>query len=241
MKGLIYEGFLRYRKFFLISGIIMTVLTAAAILIAYPNDNPETVNTARSVFILGEVFSISLAGEWSAKNLEENIKSRFADMAIAGGISKNAFVMAELLKNLLSTVIGLAICLAANGIAFTADNIIAGEYNLWDISFIKLTAVLAAIFGVIEFINCPLVIKFKSAEKAGITMCLSIGLIVIMPLTIFFNLHKDNVNEEVSLQDMLGCFMNKPYSIPLIIGAAAVIYAISYTIMLKRVKRGDVC
>lgn len=241
MRGMLYESFLLNRKWFFFAGIIAAIGTAVcAIMIANPNRTPESVGVAGAIFIAVLALSITVCSEWLGRHLESNLKCRFVDVTLAGGISKNRFVMSLMAENLISLVIGFLMCLAMNGVIAVTDKAVGGDIPFWDVFYIKLAVAIALLVGVFDFISYPLIIKFKSAEKAGLTIGVVLGFAILL-FMLPFNWYKYNVSEEINLIDPLRKFMDAPYFIPVIIGAAAVIYAIVYAVLLNRVKKGDVC
>lgn len=242
MKGILYEGFLLNRMQFFVAGIIAALgTTVCAIMIANPNKTVELMSLANVIFFAVLALSITVCSEWTGRHLENNLKCRFVDVTLAGGITKNRFVLSLMLENLISMAIGFLMCLAMNGVIAVVDKAVGGDIPFWDVFYIKLAVVIALFIGAFDFISYPLIIKFKSGEKAGITMALVFGFAGILPLMLFLGWYKHNVSEEINLIEPLKKFMDTPYFIPVIIGAAAVIYAIVYVVLLNRVKRGDVC
>lgn len=241
MKGILYEGFLLNRKWYYAAGIIAAVGTAVcAILIANPNRNADLMGMAGAIFIAVLALSVTVCGEWLGRHLESNLKCRFVDVTLAGGISKNGFVMSLMAESIISMAISFLMCLAMNGVIAVTDKIVGGDVQFWDVFYIKLAAVFTLFVGAVEFISYPLIIKFKNAEKAGLTIGLVFGFALLL-IEVGFNWYKYNVDEQTDVFELLAEFVKAPYFIPVIIGAAAVIYAIVYAVLLNRVKRGDVC
>ena len=82
----------------------------------------------------------------------------------------------------------------------------------------------------------PLTITTKSAEKAGLIIGVCLGFGLILP----FNLLAAAINDGSAWSGFFS-LIGKPWLPWAVLGAAAVIYAVVYLIMLARVKRGDVC
>ncbi len=230
MKGLLYGNFLLNKSWFIISGIVMAVGVFVTAVLC--NIDPGS-GVGQFGLTITEVVVITICVEWLGRNLESNLKSRFADYALAGGISKGQFVTSELLKNLISIGIGFAMCVVTQLVLNVFDR---GLFSLENVR----NAVLYALFvGAVEWICAPVVINLKSAEKAGLLVGIVLGFGVVMPvgaLIMIFLAGKD---------ETLGEYIMRVFAEPwfgwAFVGVCAAIYAIFYFVLLRRVKRGDVC
>lgn len=240
MRGLLYEGFLLNRKWFLVAGIVAVLGTFVCVLLI-SGSNPSLMGIANILFIVSEILTSVLCAEWLDRHLEKDLKCRFVDVTLAAGISKNMFVLSELVKNLITIAIGFVMCLAMNGIIFAADKIIGSEIPFWNVFYIKLALVFALFVGIIDFVAFPLVISLKSAEKAGLIIGLFFGFGIIFPLMLLFNYLNGDLGESNIVLTKIYEFLDAPYFLPVVFGVAVLIYAIFYVITLNRVKRGDVC
>lgn len=240
MRGLLYESFLLNRKWFLVAGIVAVLGTFVCVLLI-SGSNPNLMGIANILFIVSETLTSVLCAEWLDRNLEKDLKCRFVDVTLAAGISKNMFVLSELVKNLITISIGFVMCLAMNGIVFAADKIIGSEVPFWDVFYIKLALVFALFVGIIDFVAFPLIINLKSAEKAGLIIGLVFGFGIIMPLMLVYFYLNPESGETHPFLEATYKFLDAPYFLPAVLGVAALIYAIFYVITLKRVKWGDVC
>lgn len=242
MKGILYEGFLLNRKWFLAAGIIAALgtLTCAA-MIAVSDKDPVLTGTTNVIFIVVLALTTVMCAEWLDRHLESNLKCRFVDVTLAGGISKSGFVMSLMLENLITTAISFLMCLAMNGVMFVTDKAVGGEVPFWDVFYIKLAVLLALFAGIVDFISLPLVIELKSAEKAGLVIGIIFGFGIVLPGMIIYNYLNPEPGKFGVFLEMIYKFLDAPYFYPAVIGAAAVIYAVFYVITLNRVKRGDVC
>lgn len=232
MKGILYGNFLLNRKWFLWAGITAALGTAVCAVLLFVLDNdPENMSLICNIFIFLQIVVLALCEEWLARNLEANIKCRFTDYTLAGGISKNKFVLSELVKNVLAMGIGLAMCLAMLGVMCLLD----GSFR--DIGFVEFLVIVSVLVSVVDWVLLPLVIKLKSAEKAGIVVGLILGFGIVMPIMTVFRMF-DN---ELNLLDIIMNAIASKWFFPASIGVCAALYAIFYAIILHRVKRGDVC
>ena len=220
------------RKWFLAAGITAVFCTAACVILLFTLEKtPENAQIIGTFFIMSEIIVLALCGEWHARNLEQNIKCRFTDYTLASGISKNMFVLSELLKNLITVVIGFTMCAAMNGVMGAFDS------SFWSIDDIKFLIAATLLISVVNWILIPLVIKLKSAEKAGVVVGLVLGFGVVCPLMIMFKVLDNGADVLAALMDLV----NKAWFFPAFLGACAALYAIFYAIILHRVKWGDVC
>ena len=229
MKGLLYESILLNRRWFLASGIIAALCTATfSLLLPNADSDHEIVNTLGMMYIFIALMVMVFCSEWTSRHLENNIKCRFADITLAAGITKNTFVLAEFLKIVISVTAGFAMCMAMTGII----NIF--ESGFFNSGKVKLLSALA-VFGILtEWAIIPLVIKFKSSEKAGLVLGL-VGLGIMLPLVLIFGRDMEEIPAK------LMTLFSKKWLFPAFLGACAALYAVVYAITLRMVKRGDVC
>lgn len=231
MKGILYGNFLLNRKWFIAAGIAGVLGTAVCALIAdIMRDDPSDFTP--NLLLVMQLVVVAIAVEWLARNLEANIKCRFTDMTLAGGISKNTFVLSELLKNLIAIGGAFVFCV----IMQLAMWII--QQNLPDWDSIKLLAGLTLFMGAIEWSVNPLVINLKSAEKAGLTVGLALGFGIVMPIMILANIFDE---ESRPILDSTIKLLNGKWSLLVVTGISVAIYAVFYIVFLARVKKGDVC
>lgn len=231
MKGILYGNFLLNQKWFIAAGITAVLGTAfcAFWLKLVPND---TTGVPGVLFSGVQMAVIAILMEWLGRNLEANIRCRFTDMTLAGGISRNTFVMSELLKNLISIGIGFVMCVIMQLVMSVLDK------SFFSFESVKVLAVLALFAGSVEWTINPLTVNLKSAEKAGLVVGLVLGFGVILPVMIVCNTFTEETDSLINgfLKLLSGEWM------PLIVvGISAALYAIFYFALLARIKKGDVC
>lgn len=231
MKGILYGNFLLNKKWFIAAGITAVIGTAfcAFWVKLVPND---TTGVPGVLFSGVQMAVIAILMEWLGRNLEANIRCRFTDMTLAGGISRNTFVMSELLKNFISIGIGFVMCVIMQLVMSILDK------SFFSFESVKVLAVLALFCGSVEWTVNPLVISFKSAEKAGLVVGLVLGFGLVLPVMIICNTFAEETDSLINgfLKLLSGEWM------PLIVvGISAVLYAIFYFALLARIKKGDVC
>lgn len=229
MKGLLYASCVLNKKFFIGAGIAAAAATILAIVCELLLEERFFRETAYNAIMIASIFPSVIALEFPARDLEKNLKSRFANYALAGGISKNQFVLTEMLKNLMCVVFGAAVCGIVSLICIAVK---PGYLVTSNIVFHLLIIVL---IGVVEWCVMPLTITTKSAEKAALIIGVCIGLGLIVP----FNLLENAITDGSAFKFF--SLFSEPWFPWAVLGGAAVIYAVVYLILLARVKRGDVC
>ena len=231
MKGILYGNFLLNKKWFIASAITAVLGTAvcAALESLMPDD---MTGTTEAMFLGIQLIVIAIAIEWLGRNLEANIKCRFTDVTLAGGISRNTFVMSELLKNVISIGIGFVMCIIMQLVMSAFDK------SFFTLDTVKMTALLTVFIGAVEWTVNPLVIDFKSAEKAGLVMGLILAFGIVMPLMIISNAFAEETDNFVR-----GFFelLSGDWLPLIVLGISAALYAIFYFALLARVRKGDVC
>lgn len=234
MKGILYGNFLLNRKWFIWAGIAVVFVTAgcAILYLALDEKNLENIQIVGSFMMLVEFLAPALCAEWLGRNLENNIKCRFTDITLAGGITRSTFALSELLNSVISVSIGIVMAIAARGVMSLLDS------SFWSRTHLFLILGLGAFIGAFEFAMQPLVIKLRSSEKAGIICWVALGFGVVMPLVLVLNFKYDTGDEMIRA---LNKFISQKWLFPAAIGLCALIYIVFYFVLLKRLKRGDVC
>lgn len=226
MKGILYGNFLLNKKWFVAAGItaaLGTVLCALLVKLV-----PDNGGVAAMLFLGLQLMVVTITMEWLGRNLEANIKCRFTDVTLAGGISKNMFVMSELLKNLITIGIGLLICV----IMQLVMNIFSSGF--FTLETVKTMAVIALFIGAIEWVVNPLVIALKSAEKAGLLVGIVLGFGIVLPLMAIGNYFSYIYMGESAVSVLIRMLSGSPL---IVVGISAVLYAVFYFVLLARVKK----
>lgn len=228
MKGLLYCDLLLNKKWFLGAGIA-AVLGTVLFTVLYSNMKDNMV--IMFAYVAVQVVVLALSTEWLGRNLESNIKCRFADYALASGISKNAFVLTELAKNIVSILIGFAMCILIQLVMLTQDSCFLTENT------VKLLFSFTLFIGMVNWIISPLIINFRNAEKASLFVGIILSFGAIIPITIAAVNNSDSDDIMVSLIELI----NRSWFFPAVLGVIAAVYGIVYVLFLNRIKRGDVC
>ncbi len=161
MRGLLYCGFTLNKKWFLFSGIVAAVGAAVGAVLLNVPDGEENAQLIDTTILLFELIAMLLCPEWTGRNLDANLKNRFANYILASPVSRNSFVLTELIQNFICTATGFVMCLAMRGIICIFEN------SFWDTNHLKLLGGMALFVIVFNFALTPLTIKLKSSEKAG--------------------------------------------------------------------------
>lgn len=231
MKGILYGNFLLNKKWFIAAGITAVLGTAfCAVFVSLMPDESGVVTT---LFLGLQFVVVAVLLEWLGRNLEANIKCRFTDITLAGGISKNMFVASELLKNLITMGIGLAACVVMQLVMSVFDR------SFFTLETVKLMGLMALFAAAVEWTVNPLTINLKSAEKAGLLVGLILGFGLVMPMMIVCNVVFAEENETFVI--LFFRLITGGWLPLIIVGISAALYVIFYFVLLARVKRGDVC
>ncbi len=231
MKGILYGNFLLNKKWFIAAGIVAVLGTAFCSFWAWlmPED---TTGVPGVMFRFMQLAVISVLAEWLARNLEANIKCRFTDMTLAGGISKRTFVDSELLKNLITMAIGIGTCVLMQLVMCVFDK----SADL--LGSIRLIVGMTVLLGALEWSTLTFTIDFKSAEKAGLVLGLVVGFGLFMPVMILVNIFAEEAEPVINTILRL---LSGEWSFLIPAGIGAAIYVIFWFVLLARVKKGDVC
>ena len=229
MKGLLYQSAVLYKGFF-IGGIIIAIagMIICPILAANALTNSfcgGMIGIALYVFPLASMLTIA---EYQPREQEANMKCRFTNYVLAAGISKNCFVLTELVKNLIVSALGLAMGYLTLLITMPFTDVFITSQN-----FIILY-LLTLFCGLVNWIAIPLIIKVKKQDTASLVLGIIISFPICFALFILPDIYPNFFNDMLAL-------IEKPLFLLGVTGFAAAVYAIFYFIILARVKGGDVC
>lgn len=235
MKGLLYCNFSLCKKWFMAAGIFGVIGTTACMVCRFVmGDDQNAVQTTEFAFVWVQIITLAISEEWLGRNLEANIKNRFADYVLSG-MSKKIFVLSELVKNLITMGIGFTICL----IMQLAMNI--ADPGCLSFNSVKILFIGVLFVGVFDWIIEPVIIALGSAEKAGLAVGGSVGFLIVLPLMLIIEGNMNNNETTQLVTETIIQTVNKPWFVPMIVALLVCIYAGVYLIFLKRVKKGDVC
>ncbi len=233
MKGLLYLWVLSERTYLIATAALFaggSILGSIAAVIFKGNDiATDAVSMAAGAAIL---LTMTIASESLGRHLEKLLKCRFADYILGGAVSKNGLCCAELVKNLISTGAGLIL-----GFIMAWIFSLAGVKDPTGGYAVQGIITCGLLFGVINWAIMPLVVSFKSAEKAGLTVGLLHG--GILAVYCFTNAALNNGEANFG-SAITGLLANKLF-LPIFAGVIALFYAVMYFVFLSRLKRGDIC
>lgn len=233
MKGLLYCDFLLNRKWFLGAGIIIVLGTVISLILYYSLWNGNIIMP----FACGAAQAIAafVCTEWPGRSLEANLKCRFTDYLLTSAISKRTFVLTELLKNIISMMISLAMCVVMQLVLSVLDKHVFNFLNL---------CIYILILGTLKWITSLVTVYLRSAEKAGLIVAIGFVLFVVFPY-IYVN---TSINKIGTLGYSIWYFTEYlewhgyGWILTLIFyGIIMGAYVITYELFLRRIRKGDVC
>lgn len=228
MKGLITSWLYCKKTYFIIDAAVF-VLACAAITVVVPLLNLEENQYLQPVVSIGALllgFSVMvICGESLDKDVEDMLKTGFADYVLTGGISRHSFVNVLLVRNLICCGLSLAEGAVILGLylSFTKTQAAA---EIW-----LIVPLLVLLIHSVDFMITPLVIKFKNAEKAGFVLGLVFGMIIF----VFMG------SIEITDSETLITMAVDPLTAAIIIAGLILLYIPAYFLTLNRIKRGDIC
>lgn len=235
MKGMLYSSLLYNRGFIKGAGIYTAAAAVAGVVLIFISDMffPGYSPAIAMLLSIMPLISIGIAVEGIGREMESSLKSRFTNYALSA-VSPRKFAVTELLKNLILTAYGTTLSMLMAGIFHALGaNLFRtlGDNDIINYYFAVIPLVGIA-FSLLEFGIIPLVIKFKSAEKAGLVVGIIIGFGLIFPISMFMDF-------PLSIHDFLSYiqFPILAYMIVLFI----LLYALFYLLLEKRLERGNLC
>lgn len=217
------------------AGIFGVLGTAACMVCMLTGEKGTGIDgSIRFAFIWVQIITLAISEEWLGRNLEANIKNRFADYVLSG-TSKKLFVLSELVKNLITIGIGFAMCLIMQVAMNVADP------NYLSLDSVKILFIGVLIIGTFDWIIEPVIVALGSAEKAGLIVGGSFGFLIVFPFMLIIdgNIHGNEV--ALLTSEFITQSAAQPWFAPSLVVLCACIYALVYLIFLGRVRKGDVC
>lgn len=227
MKGLTYCWFVSSKSYFAVAAIVLTV-TLGIIFGVMPHLDAVPIEIRHLVVFILAFAVMAIPAESLGKNLESYLKTGFADYLLSA-MNKKSFVNALVLREVIcigfSLIGGYTVIISY---LFSINFYLTAEVAV-------LVAFMAVLMSSIDFICTPLIIKMKSAEKAGLTAGLFVGLLIMIFMICV------NVTKEGGFEELL---VTMDFNIKGMLAAAGTALAAcvaAYLITLGMVKRGDVC
>lgn len=230
MRGLLYSSLLRNRGFIIGTAVYSVIAAVVGVVLIYLSRSYSDI--ASVLMFLLPVFpliSVVLALEGVDRELENSLKTRFANYALSA-VTPRQFIMTELLKNF---------CFSAYGIVM--GMLMLAFYELIDADVLPDTGLLFRLYpmvgiliGLVQWVMLPLVIKFKNAEKAGMVVGLIIGFGTVLPINLIQA--KTDGGFRIDIKSLI-----TPVPTAVFLLAVVLIYALFYVLLVRRVERGNIC
>lgn len=230
MRGLLYSSLLRNRGFIIGTAVYSVIAAVVGVVLIYLSRSYSDIAPVLTILVnILPLISIVLALEGVDRELENSLKTRFANYALSA-VTPRQFIMTELLKNF---------CFSAYGIVM--GMLMLAFYALIDADVLPDTGLLFRLYpmvgilsGLIQWVMMPLVIKFKNAEKAGMVVGLIIGFGTVLPI----NLIQAKTDGGFGI-DVHSLITPVPTAVFLL--TVVLIYALFYALLVRRVERGNIC
>lgn len=230
MRGLLYSSLLRNRGFIIGTAVYSVIAAVVGVVLIYLSRSYSDI--ASVLMFLLPVFpliSVVLALEGVDRELENSLKTRFANYALSA-VTPRQFTMTELLKNF---------CFSAYGIVM--GMLMLAFYELIDADVLPDTGLLFRLYpmvgiliGLVQWVMLPLVIKFKNAEKAGMVVGLIIGFGTVLPINLIQA--KTDGGFRIDIKSLI-----TPVPTAVFLLTIVLIYALFYALLIRRVERGNIC
>lgn len=230
MSGLLYSSLLRNRGFIIGTAVYSVIAAVVGVVLIYLSRSYSDIAPVLTILVnILPLISIVLALEGVDRELENSLKTRFANYALSAVTPRN-FIMTELLKNFCFSAYGTVM-----GMLMLAIFALADASAFPDVGFLfRLYPMAGILSGLIQWVMMPLVIKFKNAEKAGMVVGLIIGFGTVLPINLIQA--KTDGGFEIDIKSLI-----TPVPTAVFLLAVVLIYALFYVLLVRRVERGNIC
>lgn len=230
MRGLLYSSLLRNRGFIIGTAVYSVIAAVVGVVLIYLSRSYSDIAPVLTILVnILPLISIVLALEGVDRELENSLKTRFANYALSAVTPRN-FIMTELLKNFCFSAYGTIM-----GMLMLAIFALADASAFPDVGFLfRLYPMAGILSGLIQWVMMPLVIKFKNAEKAGMVVGLIIGFGTVLPINLIQA--KTDGGFEIDIKSLI-----TPVPTAVFLLAVVLIYALFYVLLVRRVERGNIC
>ena len=230
MRGLLYSSLLRNRGFIIGTAVYSVIAAVVGVVLIYLSRSYSDIAPVLTILVnILPLISIVLALEGVDRELENSLKTRFANYALSAVTPRN-FIMTELLKNFCFSAYGTVM-----GMLMLAIFALADASAFPDAGFLfRLYPMAGILSGLIQWVMMPLVIKFKNAEKAGMVVGLIIGFGTVLPINLIQA--KTDGGFEIDIKSLI-----TPVPTAVFLLAVVLIYALFYVLLVRRVERGNIC
>lgn len=230
MRGLLYSSLLRNRGFIIGTAVYSVIAAVVGVVLIYLSRSYSDIAPVLTILVnILPLISIVLALEGVDRELENSLKTRFANYALSA-VTPRQFIMTELLKNFCFSAYGTVM-----GMLMLAFFALADASAFPDVGFLfRLYPMAGILSGLIQWVMMPLVIKFKNAEKAGMVVGLIIGFGTVLPINLIQA--KTDGGFEIDIKSLI-----TPVPTAVFLLAVVLIYALFYVLLVRRVERGNIC
>ncbi len=230
MRGLLYSSLLRNRRFIIGTAVYSVIAAVVGVVLIYLSRSYSDIAPVLTILVnILPLISIVLALEGVDRELENSLKTRFANYALSA-VTPRQFIMTELLKNFCFSAYGTVM-----GMLMLAFFALADASAFPDVGFLfRLYPMAGILSGLIQWVMMPLVIKFKNAEKAGMVVGLIIGFGTVLPINLIQA--KTDGGFEIDIKSLI-----TPVPTAVFLLAVVLIYALFYVLLVRRVERGNIC
>ncbi len=230
MRGLLYSSLLRNRGFIIGTAVYSVIAAVVGVVLIYLSRSYSDIAPVLTILVnILPLISIVLALEGVDRELENSLKTRFANYALSA-VTPRQFIMTELLKNFCFSAYGTVM-----GMLMLAIFALADASAFPDVGFLfRLYPMAGILSGLIQWVMMPLVIKFKNAEKAGMVVGLIIGFGTVLPINLIQA--KTDGGFEIDIKSLI-----TPVPTAVFLLAVVLIYALFYVLLVRRVERGNIC
>ena len=230
MRGLLYSSLLRNRGFIIGTAVYSVIAAVVGVVLIYLSRSYSDIAPVLTILVnILPLISIVLALEGVDRELENSLKTRFANYALSA-VTPRQFIMTELLKNFCFSAYGTVM-----GMLMLAIFALADASAFPDVGFLfRLYPMAGILSGLIQWVMMPLVIKFKNAEKAGMVVGLIIGFGTVLPINLIQA--KTDGGFEIDIKSLI-----TPVPTAVFLLAVVLIFALFYVLLVRRVERGNIC
>ncbi len=227
MKGLLYASAVLNKGWFFGACAAAVLGTVVGVILQILAQNGTVGFSPERILLIFPLIPVLILAEFLARDLERSLKCRFTDYAMAA-VSKSTIALAELVKNLLCAVISIIVasamllCYKLAGADFSIGDFV----GMWEIILLA---------HAIEWTIIPPTVNLKSAEHAGLLVGIILGFGIVFPVLLIGNI----ITQEYDFLSVFMRLLETPVWIVLPVTVA--VYALFYVILLRRLKRGDVC
>ena len=230
MRGLLYSSLLRNRGFIIGTAVYSVIAAVVGVVLIYLSRSYSDI--ASVLMFLLPVFpliSVVLALEGVDRELENSLKTRFANYALSA-VTPRQFTMTELLKNFCFSAYGIVMGMLMLAFYALIDADVLPDTGL----LFRLYPMVGILIGLVQWVMLPLVIKFKNAEKAGMVVGLIIGFGTVLPINLIQA--KTDGSFRIDIKSLI-----TPVPTAVFLLTIVLIYALFYALLVRRVERGNIC